>query len=90
MATAKTIWKWITIIFTKLNAAAFKINTEKSFFDRDNLEYLGFKITRQGILPLPDKVQGIKDIAVTTNKKQLISFIGGKKHITIEKFGNID
>ena len=29
-------------------------------------------------MPLPDKVQAIKDIAVTTNKKQLTSFLGGK------------
>ena len=34
-------------------------------------------------MPLPDEVQAIKDIAVPTNKKQLISFI------TIEICGNI-
>ena len=34
-------------------------------------------MTRQGKIPLPDKVQAIKDITVTTNKKQLRSFIGG-------------
>ena len=28
-------------------------------------------------MPLPDKVQAIKDIAVPANKKQLTSFIGG-------------
>ena len=48
----------------KLKAAGFKINAEKLFFARDNFEYLGFKITRQGIMPLPDKVQASKDIAV--------------------------
>ena len=64
------------IVSMKLKAAGFKINAEKLFFARDNLEYLGFKIRRQGIMPLPDKVQSIKDIAVPTNKKQLRSFIG--------------
>ena len=29
-------------------------------------------------MPLPDKVQAIKDIRVPTNKKQLRSFIGGE------------
>ena len=48
------------------------------FFVKDNLEYLGFKITRQGIMPLLDKVQAIKDIFVPSNKKQLTSFIGGE------------
>ena len=37
---------------------------EKSFFARDNLEYLGFKITTQGIMALPDKVQAIDHTAV--------------------------
>ena len=66
----------VKIVLKKFKAAGFKINAEKSFFARDNLEYLGFKITRQGIMPLPDKVQAIKDIAVPTNKKHLRSFIG--------------
>ena len=48
------------------------------FFARDNVGHLGFKITIQGIMTLPDKVQAIKDIAVRTNKKQLRSFIGGE------------
>ena len=60
----------------KLKAAGFKINAEKSFFIRDNLECLGLKITREGIMPLQYKVKAIKDVAVPTNKRQLRSFIG--------------
>ena len=44
----------VKIVLKKLNAFGFKINAEKSKFARDNLEYLGFQITRQGIMPLPD------------------------------------
>ena len=43
----------------KLKAAGFKNTAEKLFFARDSLEYLGFKIIRQGIMPSPDKVQSI-------------------------------
>ena len=39
------------IVLMKLKAAGFKINAEISFITRDNLEYLGFKITIQGIMP---------------------------------------
>ena len=46
------------------------------FLVRDDLEYLGLKRTRQGIIKLSDKVQAIKDIAVPTNKQQLTSYIG--------------
>ena len=52
------------------------MNAEKSFFVRDELEYLGFKIIREGIMPLPDKVEAIKSIAVPKTKRQLRSFIG--------------
>ena len=65
----------VKIVLKKLKAAGFKINAEMPKFAKDRLEYLGF-VTRQGIMPLPDKVQAIKDIAVPTNKKQLRSFIG--------------
>ena len=66
----------VKIVLKKLKAAGFKINAEKSKFARDSLEYLGFLITREGIMPLPNKVQAIKDIAVPNNKRQLRSFIG--------------
>ena len=63
-------------ILDKLKKAGFKVNANKSFFCQKELEYLGFKITREGIMPLPDKVQAIKNIAIPTTKKQLRSFIG--------------
>ena len=44
------------------------------FFTIDNLDYLAFKITRQGTMLLSDKVQAIKDIVVSSNKNQLRSF----------------
>ena len=62
----------------KLKAADFKINAEKTFFARDNLEYLCTKVIKQGIIPLPDKVQVIKHIAVPTNENQIRSFKGGQ------------
>ena len=47
------------------------MNAEKSFIARNELEK-----AREGIMPLPDKVEAIKNIAVPTTKKQLQSFIG--------------
>ena len=52
-----------------LQKAGFKINAEKSLFAKGELDYLGFKITREGIMPLPDKVEAIKNIAVPQTKK---------------------
>ena len=65
----------LNVVFQKLQDAGFKVNAEKSFFAQSELEYLGFKITRSGIMPLPDKVQAIQNIAEPKTKKQLRSFI---------------
>ena len=45
---------------SKLNQKGFKVNSEKSIFARNELEYLRFRITRLGIMPLPDTVEAIK------------------------------
>ena len=51
---------------------------KQSFFAKDNLEYFGLKMTRQDIMLIPEKVQAIKDVTVSTNKERLISVIGGE------------
>ena len=43
---------------------------------KDNLEYLGFQITKQGITPLPDEVQTIKHIANKILKRYVETHIG--------------
>ena len=55
-------------VLSKLNQKGFKVNAKKSFFARNEIEYLGFTITRQGIMHLPDKVEAINNIAVPTTK----------------------
>ena len=47
-------------LLSKSKSAGFKVNVKISFFVRNELEYLGFRITREHILPLPDKVEAIK------------------------------
>ena len=63
-------------VFTRLGLVGLKVNIRKSFFGRSATEYLGFWITRNGISPLPKKVEAILNIAPPTNKKQLRRFIG--------------
>ena len=46
----------IKIVLYKLKkAVGFETNADKSFFARDNLDYVGFKITWQDIMPSPDE-----------------------------------
>lgn len=63
-------------VLRRLRKAGLKVNAGKSFFAKIELEYLGYWITRQGIQPLPKKVEAIKNIAPPKTRKQLRSFIG--------------
>ena len=63
-------------VLARLQEAGLKINIQKSAFCRQECEYLGYWITRNGIKPLSKKVEAINNIAIPTTKKQLRSFIG--------------
>ena len=58
-------------VLDRIKDAGLKVNARKSFFGEDSLEYLGYWITRNGIQPLPKKIQAIQNIAPPQNKKQL-------------------
>ena len=63
-------------VFARLQQAGLKVNARKSFFAREQLEYLGYWITREGIQPVKDKVASIMNIAEPKTRKQLRSFLG--------------
>ena len=63
-------------VFKRLREAGLKVNANKSFFARGELEYLGYWITRGGIQPVTKKINAIQKIAPPTNKKELRRFIG--------------
>ena len=63
-------------VLARLQEAGLKINITKSAFCRQECQYLGYWITRNGIKPVQKKVQAILNIAPPTTKKQLRSFIG--------------
>jgi len=63
-------------VLTRLRLAGLKVNATKSFFARSELEYLGYWISRNGISPLPKKIQAIQTLKPPTNKKELRRFLG--------------
>ena len=63
-------------VFACLQQAGLKVNAKKSFFAKEELEYLGYWITRDGIQPMKDKVASIMNIAEPKTRKELRSFIG--------------
>lgn len=63
-------------VLQRLQEAGLKVNASKSFFAREELEYLGYWITQDGIKPLSKKVEAINNIAPPTTRKQVRTFIG--------------
>lgn len=63
-------------VLLRLEEAGLKVNAPKSFFARSEIEYLGYWITREGIKPMPKKVEAFLKLAPPKNKKELRRFIG--------------
>ncbi len=66
----------LELVLNRLQKAGLKVNATKSFFAAEELEYLGYWINRNGIQPLPKKVQAIQRIAEPKNVRELRGFIG--------------
>ena len=63
-------------VLKRLSQAGFRMNVRKSNFAVDKIEYLGYWLTRDGIMPQPKKVEAVKRLAVPKTKRQLRHFLG--------------
>jgi RNase H-like domain found in reverse transcriptase len=63
-------------VLTQLKLAGLKVNADQSFFGQSQLEYLVYWIMREGIQPLPKKVNEIRNITALCTRKELQRFIG--------------
>src|SRR5436853_6163123 len=58
-------------IFKRIEKAGLKINPDKCHFGAQSLQFLGHIITKDGILPDPDKIKAVKEYSVPQNLTQL-------------------
>ncbi len=58
-------------VLSRLQEAGLKVNASKNFFGREELEYLGYWITQEGIKPLCLKVEAINNLEPPKARKQL-------------------
>ena len=63
-------------VLERLKQAGLKVNAKKSFFGRGELEYLGYWITRKGVMPVPKKIEVIKNIATPKLIRDVRKFVG--------------
>ena len=63
-------------VFKRLDKAGLKLKEKKCQFFKDNLTCMGQNISKQGISPVPAKVEAIKQAPAPTNMTELKSFLG--------------
>ena len=59
-----------------LKKVGLKCNLKKSFLCQEQVEYLGYLLTRDGIKPTPGKVKAILDLAPPTNVRGVRRVLG--------------
>jgi hypothetical protein len=57
------------MVLARLSTAGMRVNISKSKFFAEQIEYLGYWITRQGIQPMCNKVEAIFDIKAPKTRK---------------------
>ena len=63
-------------VFQRLRQFGLPLNVEKSLFGKTELIFLGHKLTREGLLPVPSKIEAIKDFSQPDRMKILRCFGG--------------
>ena len=58
-------------MFIRLQKAGLKVKARKYFFGAHKFEYLGYHVTRDGVMPIPQKFEAIQTLAVPKTRKQL-------------------
>ena len=63
-------------LFQRLREADLKLNREKCNFFKSHIQYLGHLISGEGIEPLPEKLESIKEMPPPTTPKEVKQFLG--------------
>ena len=64
------------LVFGRLKEFNLKIKPKKSFFFQTSVLFLGHQLSKDGILPNPEKVNKVKDWPILKNAKEVHSFLG--------------
>ncbi|KAM8703120.1 hypothetical protein ACLKA7_007831 [Drosophila subpalustris] len=75
-------------VFRRLRAANLRINVDKCDFFKQELKYLGHKVTELGICTDPEKVDAISKLKPPTNAKELRQYLGVASWRFVPDFSN--
>ncbi|XP_039429735.1 uncharacterized protein LOC120413094 [Culex pipiens pallens] len=74
-ATAAEHKQHVRKVFERLRDFGLVINMAKSKFARDQVEFLGYVVSHEGVLPLPDRVKAVSDFPEPATVKDLRRFL---------------
>ena len=63
-------------VLSRFRNAGLKLNSKKCHFKQSSVKFLGNILSKEGIMPSPDKVRAIEEVKVPTNKSEIRSFLG--------------
>ena len=63
-------------VFLRLQKANLKLKTNKCFFAKQSIKFLGHIISQEGIKPSPGKIEVIEQIRPPKNQKNIKQFLG--------------
>jgi hypothetical protein len=66
----------LDFVMTRLAENNMKINVKKCFFGNTEVNYLGFRLTPQGIKPDKDKLKAVEKAKIPATKEEIKSFVG--------------
>jgi hypothetical protein len=68
--------KHLKEVFRRLKLAGLKLKPQKCYFANNELKFLGYVISSEGISTNPDKVKAVQNFPVPKNLRQLRGFLG--------------
>lgn len=72
--------KHVRMVLDRLRAHKLYANLKKCEFNKTELEFVGFQVSAQGILPSKSKVKAIQEWPIPTNVQEVRQFIGLASH----------
>lgn len=75
--TAKQHTQHLHQLFDRLQQYGLTIHHSKCVLGVSNLDFVGHRVTPEGIMPLPQKVEAIRDFPTPTTAQKLREFFGG-------------
>ena len=81
----------LRIIFQKLKEAGLKLKQSKCDFMKRQIQYLRHLISSDGIQPLPEKLESIKNMPAPRSPKEVKQFLGlaGYYHTFVPQFSDL-